>query len=170
MIESENRVHSIALAHDLLYESEDLSSVDLGEYMQAIVRQVRYTAGSDTASVEAIVMAGNVHLDIGVVVSCGLIVTELLTNALTHAFPDGRSGHVWIGVRARGNEIELEVEDDGAGIAAGTVDGFGLHLVRTLAQRLGGTMSVERGSGTAIRVVFPMHTASAETHELSSPS
>ncbi len=155
LIESENRVHSIALAHDLLYESQDFSSIDLGEYLQAVVRQVRYSYGGDTPSVEAIVMAHDVRLDIELVVSCGLIVTELVTNALRHAFPDGRNGHVWISVTPRDHEIVLDVHDDGIGMDCQPASGLGLHLVRTLAQRLGGTMEVDCSQGTRVRVVFP---------------
>jgi two-component sensor histidine kinase len=158
LIESENRVHAIALAHDLLYESADLSSVDLAEYLQAVARQLRYSS-IELPAAEVIVTAGDVHLDIELVVTCGLIVTELVDNALTYAFRDGRSGHVWLDVSRRDRQISLEVRDDGVGLPAEPTDGFGLHLVRTLAHRLGGTMTIERSAGTCVRVVFPAHGA-----------
>lgn len=154
LIESENRVQSIALAHELLYESVDLASIDFGDYLHAVARQVRYSYGT-APNVEVIVMVRDVRAEIESAVSAGLIVTELLSNALLHAFPDARNGHVWIGVRDPDHAIELEVRDDGVGMAPGTSEGFGLHIVRALADRLGGTMAVDRTAGTTVRVVFP---------------
>lgn len=158
LLESENRVHAIALAHELLYESEDLASIDVAEYLQALARQVRYSLVEPPLA-EVIVRATDVHLDIEVVVSCGLIVTELVANSLAYAFPEGRSGRIWVDVLRLGHEIVLEIRDDGIGMPRETPEGFGLHVVRALAHRLDGTMEIQRSPGTRIRVVFPVQAA-----------
>lgn len=155
LIESENRVHAIALAHELLYESEDLASIDVGEYLQALARQVRYSL-VEPPMAEVIVRATDIHLDIEVVVACGLIVTELVANSLGYAFPEGRSGRIWVDVLRLGHEIVLEIRDDGIGMPRDAHEGFGLHVVRALAHRLGGRMEIQRYPGTRIRVVFPV--------------
>ncbi len=89
-----------------------------------------------------------------------MIINELLTNALRHAFPDGRSGLITVGlVRDDGDGIRLAVRDDGAGIPESVnVDnarGFGLVLVRTLAEQLDGALELERGNGTSWTLRFP---------------
>jgi two-component sensor histidine kinase len=153
LVESENRVHAIALAHDLLYELDDLSSINIGEYLQAVARQLRYSSIAPPAA-EMIVTACDLHIDIQLVVTCGLIVTELVENALAYAFPDERSGHIWVNVGRREGAIALEVRDDGIGLPPTPTEGFGLHLVRTLAHRLGGRMTIVPSPGCTVRVVF----------------
>lgn len=145
--------HVVALAHDLLYELDDLSSINISEYLQAVARQLRYSSIAPPA-VEMIVTACDLHLDIQLVVTCGLIVTELVENALAYAFPDERSGHIWVNVGRRDDAIALEVRDDGIGLPPTPAEGFGLHLVRTLAHRLGGTMTIVPAPGCTVRVVF----------------
>jgi two-component sensor histidine kinase len=92
-------------------------------------------------------------------VSCGLILNELMTNALKYAFPDGRDGTIWVELRADpGNMINLRVADDGVGIPADfdirRTTSLGLQLVNSLTEQLDGTIELERSEGTAFRISF----------------
>jgi two-component sensor histidine kinase len=101
-----------------------------------------------------------VPLDLDQALVCGLIVNELVTNALKHAFTDGSKGEIMIGLRDRGEETRiLEVRDNGPGMKppGGEKDQtLGLTLVRTLARQLGGQVFFEAGVGTTVRIEFPI--------------
>ncbi len=92
-------------------------------------------------------------------VPCGLIVNELLTNALKHAFPEGRSGKINVSFGSDQENWRLEVTDDGIGLAAGidpgNVNSMGFQLIHLLAQQLGGSLDVIRDAGTRFVLRFP---------------
>jgi two-component sensor histidine kinase len=94
------------------------------------------------------------------VVPCGLLITELLSNALRHAYPGSRTGTVSVGIHRQGDMLSLTVRDDGVGLPAdldiATVETLGLQLVRALAEQLDGTIEVLRGHGTGFQVTFPL--------------
>ena len=156
---SQQRIKSMAAVHERLYRSRDLARIDFGEYLQGLVADLlaAYSAGE---RVRVDIEADALHLPVDQAIPCGLIVNELLTNCLKHAFPDGRAGRVTISVRqlADGSRA-LSVVDDGPGIPRATVTGgsasMGLRLVQDLAQQLGGDVTIESKGGTRVQVKFP---------------
>jgi two-component sensor histidine kinase len=100
-----------------------------------------------------------VQLDIDRAIACGLIVTELVTNSLRHAFPQGRSGHINVRIEAHDEQIVLAVSDDGIGLPhQAQLDAFptfGLQIARALTQQLEGTIEVDTRHGTSYEVQFP---------------
>jgi two-component sensor histidine kinase len=153
------RVRTIAAVHERLCESDDLASLDLGEYIKAIVPGIMSSA-TGVAPVRRLEM----HVDVVPVglddaVRCGLIVNELVVNAVKHAFRERADGVVTIGLRRTDAErARLTVADDGVGlpetIDPARVESLGLHLASGLAQRLGGSLQVERGRGTTFSLEF----------------
>lgn len=158
--ESQNRVRSIALFHEKLYQSRDLVRIDVADYLRDLVSSLTGTFGPRAAQVEIAVEAENVLVDVESAVPCGLIANELITNALKHAFGGGRRGRVVVSFRVGADgECVLGVEDDGVGLPATidlpSVQSLGLQIVGTLAEQIGGTVGVERTGGTRFRVRFP---------------
>jgi PAS domain S-box-containing protein len=157
--ESQTRIQSMALVHELLYESKDLASIDLGGYIRGLVdRLVRTFRPTEGISV-SIEIPDGIHLDIDSDVACGLVVNELVSNALRHAFPRGRHGRVAISVeRGEGRGLVLVVSDDGVGLPAGfdlgAVRTLGLQVVGSLAKQLRGALVVSREHGTSFRLSF----------------
>lgn len=156
--ESQNRVRSIALFHEKLYQSEDLARVDVGDYLRGITRGLFATYGESAAAIELAVEAENVALGVDSAIACGLIVNELVSNSLKHAFPGGRRGRVEVALHADGSVVTLSVSDDGVGMpdgldlrAPGTL---GLQLVRILTEQVGGTIQLDRGPGTRFSITF----------------
>jgi two-component sensor histidine kinase len=101
----------------------------------------------------------DIRLGIDTAVPCGLIINELVTNCLKHAFPDGRAGTITIGFHGTGGgRITLEVSDDGIGLPEGLdikkTQTMGLGMVQALTEQLEGTLEMDRGNGTAIRISF----------------
>jgi PAS domain S-box-containing protein len=161
LIESQNRIQSMALVHQLLYQSKDLAQIEFGEYLTKLARRLTdtYDAGAEQIAVE--VLAAPMRLDVDHAIPCGLIMNELLTNAITHAFPNGQKGTVRITVEARGDDVVLTVVDDGIGIPADLriddAHSFGLRIARTLTQQLDGTITLSREEhGTKVQLVFPI--------------
>ncbi|HYX90454.1 MAG TPA: histidine kinase dimerization/phosphoacceptor domain -containing protein [Myxococcaceae bacterium] len=154
--EGQGRIRSMALVHELLYRSKDLANVNLGEYARDLTRQLLRSHGVDPSRVRVETRLVAVPLPIDVAVPCGLILNELVSNALKHAFPDGRHGSIVIELR-RGEEFdELVVRDDGVGLPAGfdalTGSTLGINLVQTLAQQIDGRLSAHSNGGTEVRL------------------
>ncbi|HEU4611483.1 MAG TPA: PAS domain S-box protein, partial [Kofleriaceae bacterium] len=160
LVESQSRIQSMALIHQLLYQSKDLARIDFDEYLRALVDYL-VSALDDSGRIAATVTAPHVRLDLDRSIPCGLIVNELVTNAFRHAFPDQRSGNVWVEVHPiDGNMLVLEVRDDGIGMPPGfelrRAHSFGLQIALSLTNQLGGTIELESGAGTTVRIAFPL--------------
>jgi len=156
-----NRVKTMALIHEKLYRSRDLDGINLGEYLRDLVAFLANSYRLRSNGTNIVVDAPDVQLGLEKAVSCGLIVNELVSNALKHAFPDQRSGSIVVrlaGDRAEG--LELTVADDGVGLPKGVhfdeTDTLGLRLVRSLADQLDGAINVQNGRGTMFRLTFPI--------------
>jgi PAS domain S-box-containing protein len=154
MKEFQNRIRSMSLVHEKLYRSEDLTRVDFRDYVRDLVKHLFQMYQIDPNRVVLEAEIDRVNLDIDHAISCGLLINELISNCLKHAFPDGRRGHIAVIFRPAGTgALELIVKDDGVGLPD-TIDirkseTFGLQLVIILAEKqLHGQVSVERDQGT----------------------
>jgi PAS domain S-box-containing protein len=155
------RVHSLAILHEHLYASGDLSNVPFSAYVRTLVEQLRQSSGLPGQLISARIEADDVQLSINDAIPCGLIVNELVTNALKHAFPPGVRGLILVSLRkiAHGR-LELTVSDDGVGLPRELQAGprhsgsTGLDLVFTFAEQLGAEVELIRQVGTKIAVRF----------------
>ena len=158
--ESQHRIHVIALIHDTLYQGDNLAHIEVGPFIQRLASQLFDAAAVDVRRVSLEVEADEVFLGLTTAIPCGLIVNELVTNSLKHAFPDPQSGCVRIVLRA-GSEggVTLRVSDTGVGLPEGldfrAGNSLGLQLVSILTEQLGGTIALEPGEGTTFTVTFP---------------
>ncbi len=154
-----SRVDSISELYALLNSRESVERVRLDEYLLRITESLRDSLETETVSIESSLEP--FEIDVKRAAAVGLVVNELLTNAYKHAFPDGRAGTVRLALRSDGVTVTVSVVDDGVGappgldIAGRKSTGLGLELVSMLAAQLGGTLSFERESGTAVRLDFP---------------
>jgi PAS domain S-box-containing protein len=156
---SQNRIRSMALVHERLYRSGNLAGIDFGEYLEQVAGQL--LRAYDRPGVSCKVLSDRVTISIDLAIPCGLIVNELLTNALKHAFVGRSEGHIHVAFRqAEENLVELTVTDDGIGLPPcvdiRTVESMGLTLVSSLTQQLQGTIDVDRSSGTCFHLKFPL--------------
>jgi two-component sensor histidine kinase len=156
---SQARIKSMAAIHERLYCTRDLSGIDCADYLNELVPELIDFYGS-SKRIAIRIESDPLYLPIDQAIPCGLIVNELVTNCLKHAFPDGRTGTVNISLDDFGNgRRRLCVTDDGVGISAGDEsdrpDAMGLRLVRDLARQLEGAVSIEAGQGTRVCIVFP---------------
>jgi two-component sensor histidine kinase len=156
----QNRILSMALVHEKLYQSKSLTHVDLREYMGELVELLTRSYAVEHGRITVTTEMESMMVTIDVAIPCGLIANELVSNALQHAFPDGRRGRVELAVRALPKKrIELVVKDNGVGLPPGmeirAVDSLGLHAVVALAEhQLGGSVEATRNDGTMFRVEF----------------
>jgi PAS domain S-box-containing protein len=153
--DSRSRVRSIALVHENLYRAGSVTGLPLAAHVQVLFRS--YNLGGHRIRLET--HLADVPLDLDQAVPCVLIVNELVSNALKHAFPDGRAGRVLVEFRSLdGQQYTLSVADDGVGLPAdfevSRPDSLGLQLVGDLAQQLRGTIAVNREGGTAFTITF----------------
>jgi two-component sensor histidine kinase len=157
--ESQNRVRSIALIHEQLYRSKELSRIDLTEYIRSLTVNLARTYGVHSDAVRLKINAHNVLLSADTAISCGLIINELVSNSLKYAFPPGKDGEIQIDLRpAQDNQFILTVRDNGVGLPKDldfrNTESLGLQLVTTLTDQLGGAIELDRGGGTAFSLVF----------------
>jgi PAS domain S-box-containing protein len=161
--ESQSRIRSMALIHEKLYGSKDFARIDLAGYVRTLSQDLFQSYKINPGKIDLIVQPdGDVYVDINKAVPCGLILNELISNALKHAFPSDRHGELQIIIRETKNtEIEIVVRDNGVGLPD-DVDihqprTVGLHLVNGLAKnQLDGQMEVRRDNGTEFRIKFPL--------------
>jgi PAS domain S-box-containing protein len=154
-----DRLRAMILVHEKLYQSPDLSRVDLGNYLRALVRDLHHSYIDSGGSLDIRVAMEAVALPIESALPCGMIVCELLTNVFKYAFPEGRRGTVTVSLGASNGLIRLGVHDDGIGLPAtfdaGQAASFGWQLIRNLVAQLDGTANVGGQGGTQIEITFP---------------
>jgi two-component sensor histidine kinase len=153
-------VQAIALIHEKLYQSRDYSRVPFSQYASGLASNVFHAAGISAGAVKLEVEAGEVALGVDKAIPCGLILNELITNALKHAFPEDRQGTVRVELdQTAAGRVRLAVQDDGVGLPAHLdirqSETLGMQLVCTLAEQLAAKLEVRRCSaGTSFEVVF----------------
>jgi two-component sensor histidine kinase len=156
--ESQRRIQAIALVHDQLYRSRDLTAIDCDDYLRSLVSGVMTASDAAERGVTATIEASHVNLTVETAIPCGLIVNELVTNALKHAFPNKHAGTIAVTMKSTGDRMQLRVADDGIGLPA-SVDPrntttLGLELVYTLAEQLDATVDVSAVGGTTFTFSF----------------
>lgn len=160
--ESKNRVQSMALIHQTLYQSKDFAEVDFGHFLESLIPILLATYSTNPQNVLLNFDAAEVVLPINIAVPCGLVVNELISNALKHAFPEGHGGRIDLLLRQEpDNRILLSVADDGVGIPQELdfekSSSLGLQLVSLLADQLGGDLMINRSEPTRFELRFPGH-------------
>lgn len=161
--DSQSRVRSMALMHQMLFERGDLSALELGPYLQRLCGLLRstYLGEGNTVALLVDVPEQGLRIDPQRAIPCGLLVTELVTNAFKHAFPGARSGQVRVSLqRLSDARALLEVHDDGIGLPPEQTPGqgrsLGLQLLPLLAEQCRATLEIERAAGTRARLFVDM--------------
>lgn len=158
--ESQNRVRSMALVHETLYRSPDLARVDLVDYASNLAAHLIRSYRIDSTAIQLSVQAAApVYLSIDTAIPCGLIINELISNALKHAFPAGRSGTVSVRLaRPSAVSTSLTVADNGIGLPAEfdqtATDSLGMQLIGQLVRQIHGCLTVQREGGTQFTIEF----------------
>ncbi len=156
--ESQNRIQSMALIHEKVYQSEDLSHIDFKEYVQSVVNGLIQSYDVNMNQVTIKIKVEDISLSIDTAMPCGLIINELVSNALKHAFPD-RTGEIMVTLRAVDGIIELTVGDNGVGMPDDVdfknAETLGLQLVTILAEdQLRGDINLDKSKGTVFTITF----------------
>jgi two-component sensor histidine kinase len=154
------RVHSMALVHEALYRSGNLVQINLDEYLRSLGKTIM-SSYSSGRTIKFMAELEPIQTNVETAIPCGLIVAELLSNALKYAFPDNRAGEILLSLRKNvADQIVLTIRDNGVGIPAdldlASVGSLGLKLVTDLAQfQLGGKMLLKKDPGTEIEIIVP---------------
>ena len=153
--ESQDRIRSIALIHEKLYSSENFGEVNIKDYLTTLASSL---VRSYRINTKVKIDAENIYLNIDKSVTCGLIINELLTNSLKHAFHDNSDGQIHIQFLRQNSHYELIVKDNGMGLSEDfdidNTNTFGLKLVKRLTQQLEGTINYEVNNGTMFKIDF----------------
>ncbi|MEW6303880.1 MAG: histidine kinase dimerization/phosphoacceptor domain -containing protein [Verrucomicrobiota bacterium] len=157
--ESQDRIKSMALIHEKLYQSRDLDQINFGDYMSTLVGMLARTYAARAGNVRLQVQAEPAALTVNTAIPLGLIVNELITNAFKHAFPGGRAGEISAELRGnRQNGFALLVRDNGVGVSPGflpeTADSLGLRLVRILSEQIGAQVEYHSLDGLHVKLTF----------------
>ncbi|MDN3724878.1 tetratricopeptide repeat protein [Aequorivita sp. SDUM287046] len=161
MLASQNRVQSMGIIHQKLYQGTNLGAIEMKDYFINLSEGVLDTFNAED-KVKIDCAMEELELDVDTAVPIGLIVNELLTNALKYAFPEGKSGKINISLKRENDSLQLKVSDDGIGKTQGAKPkgtGFGTQLVNLLTQQLNGTVSEDYSKGTTINFNFKNYKA-----------
>lgn len=166
--ESRNRVDTMSLIHEELYKSEDLSTIDFGSYISDLTTNLFRTFGVNRAHISLSINAKGALFNIDTAVPCGLIINELVANALEHAFTDGQGGVITIDLTNTDHDHTwlLRISDTGNGmdpsIDISKAKSMGLRLVNALVSQLRGALKISRDGGTSFEIIFTESGASVE--------
>ncbi len=157
--DSQNRIESIALIHEILCHSKDFSQIDFARYLRELSHHLLASYRKNRREIQLEVNVDDVWLSVEKAVPLGLLITELVSNSLIHAFPSAKKGKVSVELRpAETNQLVLSISDNGVGFPE-TVDfhsprSIGLQLVSRLAEQLHGTIEFHPNGGTKFKIVF----------------
>ena len=159
LLESEARIRSMGLLHEKLYQSESVSEIDLEGYLRTLTGELTRMRTQTKSNVKIQLSVSDVKLGLDTALPCGLIVTELVSNSLKYAFPEGREGAIFVSVsKTDKGEYSLIVWDNGIGIPEdldiSKCTSLGLRLVTMLCDQLNGELSITNKQGTRSEIRF----------------
>jgi len=157
--EAQSRIRSIGSIHEMLYKSQDLARVNFQEYITSLVSQIFSIYKVDPDRIKSLVDVKDVHLDIDRAIPCGLIISELVSNSLKHAFPGGHDGKIIVKMSQGDHGVHtLVINDNGVGIPEGFDPNdsptLGILLVADLVRQLRGKIEFRKAEGTEITISF----------------
>lgn len=158
--ETQNRVKAMSLVHEKLYQSEDLSMINFSIYVQSLVSQLFTYYGVNSRKIALHIDIDTVMVNINTAIPLGLVINELISNVVKHAFPGDRSGEVFITAKEENGSVVITIKDTGIGFPEGFdwrhTNTLGLHLVSALIGQVQGSIDVvKNGPGTTFRMVIP---------------
>ncbi len=156
--ESQNRVKSMAMIHEMLYQSIDLVTIDFSEYIRNLVNDLFYAYGAKS-NIKPIIDVEQVFLNIETAIPCGLIISELVSNSLKYAFPANKAGELSVNINSHNEEFELTICDNGIGLPENidfkdVTTSLGLRLVNMLVNQLDGSIELDKTEGTKFQIKF----------------
>ena len=159
LLESQQRIKSMVLVHERLYRSKDFSSIKYSEYIEALTKTLFNSYGYDNIRVALEMDIKDIYLDTDSATNVGLIINELISNSIKHAFPDGKEGKISISFDVDDKGLyTLLVKDNGVGLPPDFdyegSDTLGIKLVSTLVEQIEGTMEVDKTCGTSFKIKF----------------
>jgi len=158
LLESQNRVKSMAMIHERLYQSGDFTRIDISEYIEKLLADLFYTYATSNEQVTSIINVDNLSLNIETAIPCGLIISEIVSNSLKYAFPGGRKGKLTVSLKAGDEWNELIISDDGIGFPEEldfkNTETLGLQLVHSLVGQIDGEITLDRSQGTKFTIRF----------------
>jgi two-component sensor histidine kinase len=155
----QDRIKAMALIHENLYRSKDLSSIDFNDYIKSLANGLFLSYKMDTSKISLKINIETVSFGIETAIPCGLIINELISNSLKYAFPEGRVGEINISFRSLDDELEIIVSNDGVSFPKDldfrNTESLGLRLVTNLSEnQLHGKIELNRSKGTAFQIRF----------------
>ena len=171
--ESQNRIKSMALIHEKLYQSEDLTKIDFAEYIKSLTFHLFHSYSVDPSTVELSINFKDVLFDIDTSIPCGLIINELISNSLKYAFPvtkrqelengsfanhNSQKGEISVDFQLEGEKYVLTISDNGVGFPEGldfqNTETLGLRLVNILVSQINGVITLDKSEGTSFKIEF----------------
>ena len=159
--ESKGQIKSMLLVHERLYNFNDLSKIDFGEYIDELVEGLFNLYLIDKTRITKKIETENIYLNINKAIPCALIINELVSNSFKYAFPDNRKGEVAVSIKMKEDNYELIISDDGVGISKKNnleiINSLGFELVDSLIKQIYGHMEVGGAPGTKYIIKFPIN-------------
>jgi len=159
--ESQNRIRAMSLIHDSLYKSEDFAQINFAEYIQILAQRAFNAYSPDSRDISLEVNVDDVYLDINTSIPVALIINELVSNVVKHAFPGGKNGRLTIGFEEyEEGKYLLKVADDGVGLPDGfdpeNQDSLGMGLITALVMQINGELKIDGEDGAVFSIKFEL--------------
>lgn len=163
LLDCQSRIYSMALVHERIYKSESFERVDFGGYIEVLANMLLRSHAGERTGIRLVLHLESIYISLEKAVSCGLIVNELITNGVRHAFVERDDGTLTITLRSEGEKILLQVDDDGKGLPEGfdpmKQETLGVRLVQMLVEQIRGTLDISSANGASFRVLFSMESS-----------
>lgn len=155
---SQDRIRTISLIHEKLHRSKDMAKIDFSEYLEGLVTHLAKIYNPPRTNIKLNFDIKKIFLDINTAIPCGLIVSELVTNALKYAFQGMETGTIDLEMRRKNGKLMLTLRDSGVGLPENMdikkLDSLGMQIVQDLAEQLGGEINVSRDGGTTFHITL----------------